>query len=312
MRRITEKVSAIVLITVSFIFVLFTLLLTFRAFEVTLLNNHIVVTLIIAISIIFAASSMVLCVNLFSDRDSIKNLLLFSDHSSSTRTSMNVVRRIIKRNATSVQGVRIHKSIIMQEANGFRLRIAIGVQSDDVQLTVDKLRVILEDAFINILGVRFNSIDFKVARLLTNYKLDSETIKSKAAALKDEQITEQQANYKATKVAKPDDTVDGVILKEDEESLITDDKTKTQDENPNDKQVYNETDEQSDSQTNPEQTKNDNDSQSGLDEQNIEQQFHNRNQSPIEEQTNIDEQPVIEQQIIIESPDNKSKKRKKK
>lgn len=225
MRRITEKVSAIVLITTAFIFVIFTLLLTFRAFEATLLNNHIVVSMIVAISVIFAASAMVLCANLFSDRDVIRNLLLFSDHSSSTRTSMKVVRRIIRSNSSLVLGVRIHKSAVMQEENGFRLRIALGVRSDDVQLTVDKLRVTLEDAFINILGVRFNSIDFKVAKLITNYKLDSQTIKEKASALKDEQVTEQQANYKATKVAKPDGTTDGVILKDDEGIKTTDGNT---------------------------------------------------------------------------------------
>ena len=187
MKKGFEKFLAISTGVINLIFLVLIALIIFKKIEVELFDNQLVVTLLSILGAINIVLIGFLVTNSFIDKEALAAIMLFSDKTSSTRASMNVVKNIVRRSAKQLGNIKVGKiALFLEENNGLRMRITIKVKEDQIENAVDKFRCLLIDEFMGILDVEFNSIDFKVTTLKTNYQANMNKVEAEAKRLKEE------------------------------------------------------------------------------------------------------------------------------
>ena len=186
MRKITEKIAIVAQICITLIFVITTLLYITGVIPYNdgVLNNGILVSLLVILAIAYALLSAYIVYINFSEREYLRQILLFCDSESATHANVKVILNIVKSCAKKVNGIRVRKSKMrMDEKQGFSITVKIDVSTHHVSQSVDKLRCLLADAFKNTLGLTFNSINFVIRRLKSSYKPDVEKAEKMAKTL---------------------------------------------------------------------------------------------------------------------------------
>lgn len=174
MRRVGEKVALIAQICITLVFVV-TTWITFGALpdNYVAYNNGMINTLTVILSVIYALLSVYLIYVNFAERESLRQILLYSDSESATHTDPKVIKNIVRSCARKVNGIRIKRAQMRSdEKHGFVLTLKIDVNAHYVSQEIDKLRCLIADSFKNTLGLSFNSINFEIRRLKTRYKPD--------------------------------------------------------------------------------------------------------------------------------------------
>lgn len=186
MRKITEKVAIVAQICITLVFVITTLLYIANVIpeRQALANNGMMATLIAILAVVYALlSAYMLYVN-FSEREALRQVLLFCDSESSTRANVKVVRNIVRSCAKKVNGVRVRKAKMrLDEKQGFVITLSVDVSGSELSTSIDKLRCLIADSFKNTLNLTFNSINFEIRKLKSHYTPNVERAEKLAKTL---------------------------------------------------------------------------------------------------------------------------------
>lgn len=194
MRKLAEKIAIVAQICITLVFAVITILSLTNAFyydnadsNVNAQGNSVLTALVFAlVAAYLGLSAYILYVN-FSEKENIKRVLLFCDSESATHTTTKVAHRIVRECAKQTKGIKVKKTRIRpDEKQGLALNLKINVVSDNVSQEVDTFRCLLADSFANTLGLSFNSINFEVSKLTTNYAPNSAKADEMAEKLGDQ------------------------------------------------------------------------------------------------------------------------------
>ena len=168
MKKIAEKVALVALVCVTLVFVLTTLLYVTGVIAAE--NSNVVIILMSVLTAVYAGLSAYLLYVNFSERENLKEILLFSDTGSATHTSVKVVKNIVEGCARQVEGIEVrHVRIRADEKGGFVAIVSVKATAENVTPAIGKLRELLADSFARTLNLTFSSINFNVDRLNGKY-----------------------------------------------------------------------------------------------------------------------------------------------
>ncbi len=189
MRKLAEKVVIVAQICITLVFAIITLLNMTAVFpenEIAV-NNGVLTSLIIVLFLLYLGLSVYLIYVNFSERENVKQVLLFCDSESATRTTAKVVKNIVNSCAKQTTGITVRKTKIRSdEKKGFAITLRVNVNADNVAETIDTFRCLLADSFKNTLGLSFNTINFEINKLQTRYVPNVPTAEEKAEKLGDQ------------------------------------------------------------------------------------------------------------------------------
>ena len=189
MRKLAEKVVIVAQICITLVFAIITLLNMTAVFpenEIAV-NNGVLTSLIIVLFLLYLGLSVYLIYVNFSERENVKQVLLFCDSESATRTTAKVVKNIVNSCAKQTTGITVRKTKIRSdEKKGFAITLRVNVNADNVAETIDTFRCLLADSFKNTLGLSFNTINFEINKLQTRYVPNGPTAEEKAEKLGDQ------------------------------------------------------------------------------------------------------------------------------
>ena len=189
MRKLAEKVVIVAQICITLVFAIITLLnmtAVFPEIEIAV-NNGVLTSLIIVLFLLYLGLSVYLIYVNFSERENVKQVLLFCDSESATRTTAKVVKNIVNSCAKQTTGITVRKTKIRSdEKKGFAITLRVNVNADNVAETIDTFRCLLADSFKNTLGLSFNTINFEINKLQTRYVPNVPTAEEKAEKLGDQ------------------------------------------------------------------------------------------------------------------------------
>ena len=189
MRKLAEKVVIVAQICITLVFAIITLLNMTAVFpenEIAV-NNGVLTSLIIVLFLLYLGLSVYLIYVNFSERENVKQVLLFCDSESATRTTAKVVKNIVNSCAKQTTGITVRKTKIRSdEKKGFAITFRVNVNADNVAETIDTFRCLLADSFKNTLGLSFNTINFEINKLQTRYVPNVPTAEEKAEKLGDQ------------------------------------------------------------------------------------------------------------------------------
>ncbi len=190
MRRLADKVALVAHIGISAIFVLVTVMVFFNIIPLEIAETGLIVTssFVMAIVMILAGVYVALTVYLlyvaFAQRNVVREVLLYSDATNNTNATSTVIRRIAVDNAKVVSGVSVKKLRITSEANGkLHMRITVHIKGNEVAKTIDTLRCLLVDSYATVLALKFDSIDFDIAKIEGSSVADLDKAKAQADVL---------------------------------------------------------------------------------------------------------------------------------
>ncbi len=208
MKKTFEKFLAIATGTLNLLFLVLIGLVIYKKIPEGQLDNQVLVTLLSVLGAINIVLIGFIITNAFIDKETLAAVMLFSDKTSSTRASMNVVKQIVKRSAKQLGNVKVTKTaLFLEENNGLRMRIAVKIKEDQVEDAIDKFRYLLIDEFTNILEIEFNSIDFKVTALKTNYRADLAEVEKQARKSKENRAIKASKEKELKALQEQDDEV---------------------------------------------------------------------------------------------------------
>ena len=189
MRKLAEKVVIVAQICITLVFAIITLLNMTAVFpenEIAV-NNGVLTSLIIVLFLLYLGLSVYLIYVNFSERENVKQVLLFCDSESATRTTAKVVKNIVNSCAKQTTGITVRKTKIRSdEKKGLAITLRVNVNADNVAETIDTFRCLLADSFKNTLGLSFNTINFEINKLQTRYVPNVPTAEEKAEKLGDQ------------------------------------------------------------------------------------------------------------------------------
>ena len=184
MKKVFDKVIAITLGVISLFFVVLMLVTAFGGLEQADLDNSIVKALLITLAVFFAVLTGLEIAVSFRDNEKLTSVLLFKDKESATKATVSVVKKTAKRVTKNISEAKIGKITILADDNGnARLKVDVKLATDATMETVSKLRAILIDAFINVFGIEFASIDFRVVNSKNTYQPSDSDVKARTAEL---------------------------------------------------------------------------------------------------------------------------------
>lgn len=193
MRKLTEKIALVAQICITLVFAVTTIInltnvLNNNAYDSAYnganMNDSVLTSLIIVLFVAYAGLSAYMLYANFSERENLKRVLLFCDSESSTHATTKVVRKIISDCEDLSTGVKVKKiNIRPDEKQGFGITLKIKVAADNVAQAIDSFRCLLADGFKNTLNMTFNSINFVVVKLTTNYAPRVDEAQEKAEKL---------------------------------------------------------------------------------------------------------------------------------
>ena len=152
MKKIAEKVALVALVCVTLVFVLTTLLYVTGVIAAE--NSNVVIILMSVLTAVYAGLSAYLLYVNFSERENLKEILLFSDTGSATHTSVKVVKNIVEGCARQVEGIEVrHVRIRADEKGGFVAIVSVKATAENVTPAIGKLRELLADSFARTLNL---------------------------------------------------------------------------------------------------------------------------------------------------------------
>lgn len=173
MKKIAEKVVLVAQICITLVFVLTTVLYMtgVLAYTNTEGSNGVTFILIIVLAIVYVAlSAYMLYVN-FSERESLKKILLFADCHSSTRTNIKVLYNVVRGCEEKVDGISVKKLRVRTDEKGGLIAIFnVKVSADNIAKSIDDLRCLLVESFRETFGLTFNAVNFEIDRLKGKYQ----------------------------------------------------------------------------------------------------------------------------------------------
>lgn len=185
-----QKFLTVSFIVLSFLFVLLFLLLVFNgsigeSFASDVQGNKLVHVIIISLSVLYFGNAVWLFKIAFFDKETIDSVTIVTSQHSATKVAKKTIVDIVKHNTKFVEGVTVKGvDIRMTDKNDYKLDVAVKVSGiARVDHVVECYRRILFNAFSEILGVTFSSIDFKVEVKKPKYTPDIETIESELDSL---------------------------------------------------------------------------------------------------------------------------------
>ena len=143
-------------------------------------DNTLVKWLITTMGIVYIISAALTLTMLFTNDETIKEIVLANGKEGSTRATLGVVKKIAKENCVAIEGVKFRKCAIAVNDYGVKLRVVVSINDSDVPAATRHLRAVLEDAYEGALGFRFFSVDIKVKKLKSKYKPDVAWVISKS------------------------------------------------------------------------------------------------------------------------------------
>lgn len=210
MKKTIEKIAVIAHICITFIFVLLTCLILFNALKLeydaqgNVQVDSIVVVLIAVFAAVYVGLSVYLVYNAFTERNLLKEVLLYSDKGSLTKASANVIKNIAIEDAKTLEGVKVKKvQIRPDDKMGFKIKVFVRVEQDNVALALDTLRCLLEDSYVNILGLRFSAIDLRIDKMKSEYRPNTQVAEAKAKAINEKRIETKLTEAAAEHGEKP-------------------------------------------------------------------------------------------------------------
>lgn len=185
-----QKFLTVSFIVLSFLFVLLFLLLVFNgsigeSFASDVQGNKLVHVIIISLSVLYFGNAVWLFKIAFFDKETIDSVTIVTSQHSATKVAKKTIVDIVKHNTKFVEGVSVKGvEIRMTDKNDYKLDVDVKVSGiARVDHVVECYRRILFNAFSEILGVTFSSIDFKVEVKKPKYTPDIETIESELDSL---------------------------------------------------------------------------------------------------------------------------------
>ena len=179
-KKLFDKVLSVASTLIALIFVVILLVTIFGGIDVKDFENKLVKGLCVAFAVIYLATSIGAMIYVFVDSDALKDVILNSENGSNTRSSAAVIKKIVKKSMSDVEGVKCQKIGLVSTEYGVRLKVAIKITGRDIQQTSIYLKCLLEDTFLKTLGYKFYSIDFKISSLKSDYVPKKEAIEAKA------------------------------------------------------------------------------------------------------------------------------------
>lgn len=197
MKSVLQKIALIALIFAGAIFIV--LMFTVSSWAevdeagafISPLTNPIVLVFLIILCILFGGLSVYLLWSVFSEDENVKRILLYRDGNSTAKTTYSVAKKMIAKSAKQLGSVRIKKVQIRQVDNTFVLNVGVLVKAEEIEHEVDTLRCMISDVFYNVLGIKFDSINFEVKKVVNNYKPDLQVAEIKADEIKAQRVAKQ-------------------------------------------------------------------------------------------------------------------------
>lgn len=189
MRKIADRIILIAHISISTIFVFVGLLIFINIIPLNIVEGALVVdsfvlALIIVLVALYVVFSGYLIYSTFVQRNYIKQILLYRDADSSTKATIAVIKKIAKDNSRLVEGLTVKKlQISANDMQKLKLEMVVDVVNDDVAGTVDTMRCLLIDSYMSILGLSFETIDFKIRKVVSKYEPDVNKATNQAKVL---------------------------------------------------------------------------------------------------------------------------------
>ncbi len=204
--NIWQKVLTISFVVISFLFVLLLMLFMFNNtigenFVTEVQDNAVVSIIVIVMSVLYFLNAIVLGVVTFYNKGTLDNITVNNSDNSSTKITRGSIISVVKHNAKFIDGVQVKGvNILQDQKGGLHLSVVIRVVSVPVEEVVTPFRFILYNAFMEFMGVEFESIDFVVTALKPKYTPDMDAVEAQTNALKakKEKLKAKQADMDAT------------------------------------------------------------------------------------------------------------------
>lgn len=225
MKKIAEKVAIVALICITLVFVLTAVLYitgTINNYNTTNLydehgeliqmsDNSIILTLMIVLAVVYACLAVYVLYMNFSDRESLRSILLFCDSDSATRTTIKVIDNIVKGCSRQVEGIKVRKiRIRTDEKSGLFATVSVKVNAEEVAENVNTLRCLLVDSFKATLNLTFNTINFQIDKLNGKYVPDVAHAEKLADDLQERQETIIENYHEPVEQEKTEETEQSV------------------------------------------------------------------------------------------------------
>lgn len=178
MKKVFEKIVSITLFLVSAVFVALILLMMFKPEYTESLNDQLVRILVYGFGGLFLLLSVLNIYAAFSGNAKIAAVLLFKSNGNATKASVRVVKMWVKKAAKQVVGAKITKvALSADENNDVCLKATIKVKSDKSMVSVvTEAKLAVQSTMQEVLGLRFAAVDFVLAGVKREFRLDSKTL----------------------------------------------------------------------------------------------------------------------------------------
>ena len=192
MKKTLEKIALIAHASISFIFVLLTVLILFNVVplnyvEGSLIVDSIVLVLIGVLAFFYAILTAYLIFCAFNQNQLLKYVELYRDSTATVMATTKTIKKMATENAKRVGNVKVSKIRVSNDGKyGLILKVWLSVSSNEVSYLLDTFRCMCEDTFKQVLGLRFSSIDFKIEKISGSYQADIEAAQKQAKTLEAE------------------------------------------------------------------------------------------------------------------------------
>lgn len=176
---------AISMAVMALIFVVFTLVLILNTDVAVEANNGVVHSLFGIFALIFIALVTVNVWSAFSEREKIKQILLFKTKDSILNASVGVIRKLAKKAVAGIEHAKIkHIHLFVDSNNEVIMKAAIKIKADDEQeikagIVMDKVNKALTDEYKQALGFEFKTLELKLVSFKENKQTRPEPIQEK-------------------------------------------------------------------------------------------------------------------------------------
>ncbi len=224
MKKNLTRIFATASAVVAIVFVIVLLVAVFGGIKEADFDNSLVKGLFIALGIIYLLLTAVTLVLLFINDELVKELVLSSGKDGGTTITVADVKKKTKTTVALIEGVKCTKCVIVDNEYGVRLKITIKVKERDICDIENYVRACLEDAFDGAYNFRFHSIEIRVKKLESKYKVDAPAIMAredarvaaeKEAAKKLEEAEQAASTDDGAENAASDASVDDAVSTEE-------------------------------------------------------------------------------------------------
>ncbi len=166
MKKTLQKVIAISLTVIAALMIILLLIVTLGLVSYEQLDNQIVKVLVVVLSIIFGVLAASLIATVFTDSDQLKSILLFKNDDSSSKATVAVVKKISRQALKNMMEIKIKRVIVTEDDNyQLHLRLNVYIYDNKVEKVTNAAKEEINKAFVSVMGLAFNSIDFAVLKI---------------------------------------------------------------------------------------------------------------------------------------------------